>query len=335
MLTLVVMTLALIAALYTASRVVKPVELMTKRIRAMRGENLQFQMEKAYRTGDEIEELAESFAKLSGQTLRYIAEVERVTAEKERIGTELELATRIQADMLPNIFPAFPERSEFDIYAKMDPAREVGGDFYDFFLVDEDHLCMVMADVSGKGVPAALFMMATRIILSNNAKQGRSPAQILEETNAAICANNREEMFVTVWIGVLELSTGKLTAANAGHEYPALRRPGGGFELVEDPHGFVLGGLAGMKYREYELTLEPGSKLFVYTDGVPEATDAAEEMFGTERMLEALNRAPERRPEEILAGVRAAVDAFVGEAEQFDDLTMLCVEYRGMRKVDF
>ena len=222
----------------------------------MRGENLQFQMEKAYRTGDEIEELAESFAKLSGQTLRYIAEVERVTAEKERIGTELELATRIQADMLPNIFPAYPERSEFDIYAKMDPAREVGGDFYDFFLVDEDHL------------------MATRIILSNNAKQGKSPAQILADTNAAICANNREEMFVTVWIGVLELSTGKLTAANAGHEYPALRRPGGGFELVEDPHGFVLGGLAGMKYREYELTLEPGSKLFVYTDGVPEATDA-------------------------------------------------------------
>ena len=217
----------------------------------------------------------------------------------------------------------------------MDPAREVGGDFYDFFLVDEDHLCMVMADVSGKGVPAALFMMATRIILSNNAKQGRSPAQILEETNAAICANNREEMFVTVWIGVLELSTGKLTAANAGHEYPALRRPGGGFELVEDPHGFVLGGLAGMKYREYELTLEPGSKLFVYTDGVPEATDAEEQMFGTERMMEALNREPERRPEEILAGVRAAVDAFVGEAEQFDDLTMLCVEYRGMRKVDF
>ncbi|MBR3239747.1 MAG: serine/threonine-protein phosphatase, partial [Oscillospiraceae bacterium] len=301
---------------------------------ALRGENLQFQMEKAYRTGDEIEELAESFAKLSGQTLRYIAEVERVTAEKERIGTELELATRIQADMLPNIFPAFPERSEFDIYAKMDPAREVGGDFYDFFLVDEDHLCMVMADVSGKGVPAALFMMATKIILSNNAKQGKSPAQILADTNAAICANNREEMFVTVWIGVLELSTGKLTAANAGHEYPALRRPGGGFELVEDPHGFVLGGLGGMKYREYELTLEPGSKLFVYTDGVPEATDAEEQMFGTERMMEALNREPERRPEEILAGVRAAVDAFVGEAEQFDDLTMLCVEYRGMRKVD-
>ena len=334
-LTLTVLALALVAALYVASRVVKPVELMTRRIRAMRGENLQFQMEKAYRTGDEIEELAESFAKLSGQTLQYIAEVERVTAEKERIGTELELATRIQADMLPNIFPAYPERSEFDIYAKMDPAREVGGDFYDFFLVDEDHLCMVMADVSGKGVPAALFMMATRIILSNNAKQGKSPAQILEETNAAICANNREEMFVTVWIGVLELSTGKLTAANAGHEYPALRRPGGGFELVEDPHGFVLGGLGGMKYREYELTLEPGSKLFVYTDGVPEATDAEEQMFGTERMMEALNREPERRPEEILAGVRAAVDAFVGEAEQFDDLTMLCVEYRGMRKVDF
>ena len=328
-LTLVIITLALVGALGLASRVVKPVELMTKQIHALGGENLRFQMDDSYRTGDEIEVLAASFAKLSEKTVRYIAEVERVTAEKERIGTELELATRIQADMLPNIFPAFPERSEFDIYAKMVPAREVGGDFYDFFLVDEDHLCMVMADVSGKGVPAALFMMAMKIILANNAKMGKTPAQILTDTNAAVCANNREEMFVTVWIGVLELSTGKLTAANAGHEYPALRRADGGFELLEDPHGFVVGGLSGMRYREYGLTLAPGSKLFLYTDGVPEATDAAEEMFGTERMLEALNRRPDGSPEEILAGVREAVDAFVGEAEQFDDLTMLCVEYRG------
>ena len=172
-----------------------------------------------------------------------------------RIASELELATNIQLDVLPNIFPPFPDRSEFDIYASMAPAKEVGGDFYDYFFVDDDHLCIVIADVSGKGIPAALFMMASKIMLANSAMMDRSPAEILEGANAAICSNNREEMFVTVWLGILELSTGKLTAANAGHEYPALRMPGGEFELFKDKHGFVLGGMDGMKYKEYELTL--------------------------------------------------------------------------------
>ena len=330
----VVVILASIAALLLSRRIVRPLEAMTKRVRSLSGNDLQFQMEPIYNTGDEIQVLAESFAMLSGKTVQYIAQVEQLTAEKERIGAELSLATRIQADMLPNIFPPYPDRTEFDIYASMDPAKEVGGDFYDFFLIDDDHLCMVMADVSGKGVPAALFMMASKIILANNALMGKTPAQIMTDTNAAICANNKEEMFVTTWLGILEISTGKLRAANAGHEYPAVRQGEGRFELYKDRHGFVSGGMDGLVYKEYELQLEPGSRLFLYTDGVPEATNAANELFGTERMLEALNRAPERRPEEILAGVRGAVDAFVGEAEQFDDLTMLCVEYRGMRKVD-
>lgn len=247
-----------------------------------------------------------------------------------RIETELNLATRLQADMLPNIFPAFPERTEFDIYATMNPAKEVGGDFYDFFLVDDDHLCMVMADVSGKGVPAALFMMAAKIILANNAMSGKSPAQILTDTNAAICSNNREEMFVTVWIGILEISTGRLVAANAGHEYPAIKQPDGAFELLKDKHGFVIGGMEGMKYKEYELFMKKGSKLFLYTDGVPEATNKDKELFGTERMLEALNRDPEASPEQVMKELRGAVDAFVDQAEQFDDLTMLCLEYQGI-----
>ena len=249
--------------------------------------------------------------------------------ESSRLETELTMASSIQADMLPNIYPAFPERPEFDIYASMDPAKEVGGDFYDFFLIDDDHLCLVMADVSGKGVPAALFMMASKIIIASHAKLGKSPAQILTDTNAAICANNREEMFVTVWLGVLELSTGKLTAANAGHEYPVLRHPDGKFELYKDKHGFVIGGMEGIRYKEYELQMEAGSKLFMYTDGVPEATNAKGELFGTDRMLEALNSDETASPESILKQVRASVDGFVKEAEQFDDLTMLCVEYRG------
>ena len=249
--------------------------------------------------------------------------------DASRIDAELSMATRIQSDMLPGIFPAFPERNEFDIFASMDPAKEVGGDFYDFFLVDEDHLCMVMADVSGKGVPAALFMMASKIILANNAMAGKSPAQILTDTNDAICTNNREEMFVTVWLGILEISTGKLVAANAGHEYPSVKQPGGEFVCLKDKHGFVIGGMSGYRYKEYELTLEKGSKLFLYTDGVPEATDSDKNMFGTENMLAVLNRDEGASSEQIVQNVREAVDAFVGSAEQFDDLTMLCFEYKG------
>ena len=249
--------------------------------------------------------------------------------ENARIETELTMASSIQADMLPNIYPAFPDRPEFDIYATMEPAKEVGGDFYDFFLVDDDHLCMVMADVSGKGVPAALFMMASKIILANNAMMGKTPAQILTDTNAAICSNNREEMFVTVWLGILEISTGKLTAANAGHEYPVLMQAGGKFELIKDKHGFVIGGMDGVKYKEYELQLIPGSKLFLYTDGVPEATNAKNELFGKDRMLATLNENINASPDEMLKNIRYAVDGFVKDAEQFDDLTMLGMEYKG------
>ena len=281
------------------------------------------------RNKDEIGALAGSIDHMEEQIYAYIENITSITAEKQRILTELNLATRIQAAMLPNVFPAFPERADFDIYASMDPAKEVGGDFYDFFLVDDDHLCIVMADVSGKGVPAALFMMASKIILANNAMLGKSPKEILTDTNNTICSNNREEMFVSVWLGILELSTGKLTASNAGHEYPVLRKPDGEFELFKDKHGFVIGGMDGMVYSEYEIDLKPGSKLFLYTDGVPEATNAEEELFGNERMVAALNKDASASSEEILGNVRSAVDEFVKNAEQFDDLTMLCIEYNG------
>ena len=210
----------------------------------------------------------------------------------------------------------------------MNPAREVGGDFYDFFLIDEDHLAMVVADVSGKGVPAALFMMASKIILANFATMGLSPAKVLEATNSAVCSSNPQEMFVTVWLGILEISTGKLVASNAGHEYPAIKK-GDHFELLKDKHGFVIGGFDGIKYTEYTLQLEPGDKVFLYTDGVPEATNKDLELFGTDRMIEALNVHPELSPRGILGSVHRAVDIFVASSEQFDDLTMLCLEYRG------
>ena len=328
----VVMLLTLGGAVILGKRIVKPLETITQRISELSEDNLEFKMEDAYRTGDEVQELAESFAAISHKTVEYMDTVMRVTAEKERIGTELSLATQIQASMLPHIFPAFPERCEFDIFASMDPAKEVGGDFYDYFLIDDDHLGIVIADVSGKGVPAALFMMASKIILQSVAMMGKSPAEILAKTNVAICSNNETEMFVTTWLGILELSTGKMRAANAGHEFPVVKMPGGIFELYKDKHGFVIGGMEGVRYREYEVQLEPGSKLFIYTDGVPEATNAENELFGTDRMVEALNREPEVAPQDLLKNVRQAVDEFVKDAEQFDDLTMLCLEYKGPEK---
>ncbi|MCR5089359.1 MAG: SpoIIE family protein phosphatase [Oscillospiraceae bacterium] len=327
--TLIILALATIGALLVAKRIVKPIEHMTRRINALRGSDSVFEMEDSYRTNDEIEILAQSFATLSERTRNYITEITRITAEKERIGTELALATRIQADMLPNIYPAFPERPEFDIYATMKPAKEVGGDFYDFFLVDENHLGLVIADVSGKGVPAALFMMISKILIQNDAMAGNSPAQVLQAVNERICSNNREEMFVTVWLGILDLRDGTLTAANAGHEYPILRKPDGDFEVIKDKHGFVLGGMSGVKYREYTLRMEPGSKLFLYTDGVPEATNESQELFGLERALEALKRTEDSSPKRILEAMDDAVKTYVGDAPQFDDLTMLCVHYIG------
>ena len=243
--------------------------------------------------------------------------------------TDLHTATRIQAAMLPHQFPPFPERKEFGLYAEMGPAREVGGDFYDFFLIDQDHLGLVIADVSGKGVPAALFMMVSKVILESCAMLGKSAGEALMKTNEAICSNNQAEMFVTVWLGILEISSGKMTCANAGHEYPALKRADGPFSLFKDRHGLVIGAMDGVKYQEYELQLNPGDKLFVYTDGVPEATNAEKKLFGTDRMIDALNQDPGAEPELLLWNVRKAVDGFVKEAEQFDDLTMLCLQYNG------
>ena len=265
---------------------------------------------------------------LCRRTHGLLRQQEADSREKERIGAELNVATQIQHSMLPSIFPAFPERPEFDIYASMTPAKEVGGDFYDFFLVDDDYLALVIADVSGKGVPAALFMVTAKTLLKNAAQGGLTPAQVLKQVNGQLLENNEAEMFVTVWLGIYEIPTGKLIAANAGHEYPALRRGDGHFELYKDRHGFVLAGLESARYQEYELELAVGDTLFLYTDGVTEATDAHNTLYGTDRMLTALNARPEGNPRSLLAEVKGDIDRFVGEAPQFDDITMLCLKRR-------
>ena len=274
----------------------------------------------------EIRALGASVEKMETDTLQYMENLMQVTAERERIDTELSLATRIQANMLPNIFPAFPEKTEFDIHASMTPAKEVGGDFYDFFLIDDDHLGLVMADVSGKGIPAALFMMMAKILLYNYAMMGGTPREALEHLNGTICKNNDDSMFVTAWFGIYTISTGKVIAANAGHEYPIIKNGEKGFEIMKDRHGFVIGGMSGLKYRDYEFALEHGDMLFLYTDGVPEATDSEGNMFGTERLLKTLNKSMNLTAKELLETVYADVESFVGKAPQFDDLTMLAIK---------
>ena len=278
---------------------------------------------------EELANLAKSIDTMETDMENYMENLTVITAEKERIGTELALASDIQTGSIPNTFPAFPDRTDFDIFASMDPAKEVGGDFYNFFLVDNDHLAMVIGDVSGKGVPAALFMMVSNILASVRTQTGGNPAQILEFVNDKICESNKLDMFVTIWLGILELSTGKLIASNAGHEYPAIMHAGGSFELFKDKHGIVVGGMEGVRYTDYEIQLSPGDKIFVYTDGVPEATDGDNNMFGVDRMLSALNLELDASPEKVLGNVRSAVDAFVKDAQQFDDLTMLCMQYKG------
>ena len=280
-------------------------------------------------TGDEIEALAHSVEEMDRSLKQKTRELVEITAEQERLNTELELASSIQMDMLPCIFPPFPDRSEFDIYASMKPAKEVGGDFYDFFLIDQDHLGLVIADVSGKGIPAALFMMMVKIMVQNCVLAGLSPKQALEQVNQLISEKNKESMFVTVWLGILDIPSGKLIAVNAGHEYPILKKPGGCYELYKDRHGMAVGMMEGIRYREYELQLEPESRIFVYSDGLAEANNSEEKLFGLDRTLAALNGVPDADAEETLNAVRRAVDTFVGNAPQFDDLTMMCIVYHG------
>lgn len=279
-------------------------------------------------TGDEIQALSEAIKTMEVEINEYIQDLTTVTAEKERIGAELNVATQIQADMLPRIFPAFPEREEFDVYATMNPAKEVGGDFYDFFLVDDDHLAVVIADVSGKGVPAALFMVIAKTLIKNHTQNQEEPGAVFTQTNEQLCEGNDAGLFVTAWMGVLEISTGKFVYVNAGHNPPLLKRAGGQFEWLKSRPGFVLAGMEGVRYRENTLQLEPGDRLYLYTDGVTEATNSHEELFGDERLQNALNEYMDLPVEQFLPKIKECIDAFVGDADQFDDITMLALDYQ-------
>ena len=316
-------------------KIVAPIEIIKEKITEYvasehNGNSSQYRIDVKENSENEIDILGSNMNQMMQDMDDFIIKMEKDTREKERIASELDLANKIQATYLPNIFPAFPSHKEFDVYATMDPAKEVGGDFYDFFLIDETHLGLVIADVSGKGVGAALFMMISKTMINNQAMYISSPAEVLRAVNVKLCENNEAEMFVTVWIGILDLSTGILTTANAGHEYPILKKANGDFELIKDKHGLVLAGYDSSKYSEHVIKLEPGDKLFVYTDGVPEATNKDDELFGTSRILESLNKCKNDKVEDILKSVRADIDTFVDGAPQFDDITMLGFEFHGI-----
>ena len=250
-----------------------------------------------------------------------------IEAAERRMEQELLLAKTIQASALPKNFDF--NQPSFELFATMDPAKEVGGDFYDFFFIDSDRMALVMADVSGKGIPAALFMMRSKTAIRGLTESGRSPGEVLTRVNNELCTNNEASMFVTVWIGIVDLRTGDICCANAGHEYPAVRRGEGPFESFRDKHGLPLGCMEDMKYREYDMHLDPGDTLFVYTDGVPEAINTAEEQYGEERMLRALSRNKKAVMKKLLPALKRDQDKFVGEADQFDDITMLGFRYFG------
>ncbi len=269
---------------------------------------------------------------VAARTRRLLERQIKDSEERQRISTELDVATRIQADMLPCIFPAFPERPEFDIYATMNPAKEVGGDFYDFFMVDETHLAIVIADVSGKGVPAALFMVIGKTLINDHTKPGVDLGEVFSEVNELLCRSNNEGLFITAFEGVLNLATGEFTFVNAGHEMPFIAKAGGIYEAHKLRPGFVLAGMEDMVYQSGSIQLSPGDKIFQYTDGVTEATNAAHELYGMDRLTEVLSKNTDKKPAELLPAVKADIDAFVGEAPQFDDITMLCVSY--LKKLD-
>ncbi|MBO6108938.1 MAG: PP2C family protein-serine/threonine phosphatase [Eubacterium sp.] len=286
------------------------------------------------KTRDEIQMLSESLLAMELSINDYIDDIKSITAEKERIGAELNVATQIQASMVPTDFDLYSGIKEFDIYASMTPAKEVGGDFYDFFMTDLTHLVLVMADVSGKGVPAALFMAKGKTAIKTRASMGGTPGDILSDVNEMMVEGNEAELFVTVWLAIIDLETGKGMAANAGHEHPALRHKDGEFEMIKYRHGPAVATMEGIPFRDHEFELKPGDTLYVYTDGVTEATDANNELFGEERTLAALNKNPDATPEELLKNIRSDIDKFVGKAPQFDDITMLAVTYHGKQGTD-
>ncbi|MCL2599772.1 MAG: SpoIIE family protein phosphatase [Treponema sp.] len=324
---LILPAIAYIAARFTQA-ITDPILALSDGVHEVAHGNLD--REVVVKTGDELEQLAASFNMMTLQLRSHIEETARATAERQRMDTELDIATRIQMSMLPNNFPPFRDgENEFELYAEVHPAREVGGDFYDFFFIDDNHFAVIIADVSGKGIPAALFMATTKAVIKNQLQSIGKPELALELINRELCDNNITSMFVTVWLGILEISSCRLTYINAGHNPPMLGRGGNGFEMLVSPPDLVLAGMEDTRYHCRQTQMRKGDMLFLYTDGITEAAGADGTFYGTARMKAFLNANARQPLREMLAGFRADMETFAAGAEQSDDITMLALRICG------
>jgi sigma-B regulation protein RsbU (phosphoserine phosphatase) len=292
-----------------------------------------FNLDLHIETGDEIEELADAFSDMTVRLREHIRNLTIITEEKGRIETELNVARRIQASMLPCIFPPFPDRREFEIYAIMQPAKEVGGDFYDFFLINRNTLCVVISDVSGKGVPAALFMIIAKTLIKNNAQTNMRLSEVFRTVNNLLCENNEEDMFVTAFMGYLDIPTGRFRFVNAGHNPPIVNR-GDGFRPIKVIPGFVLGGMTDIQFSEGEIDLNVGDTVCMYTDGVTEAVNGAKELYSLARLIDVADRENLSDLTSFTLDIKSSVESFQGDEEQADDITLLSFRYAGQRAAD-
>lgn len=283
---------------------------------------------KKIKNRDEIGTLSKAVEKMSIDMNRYISDLTHATAEKERLGAELNVATQIQADMLPRVFPPFENHDEIELFALMEPAKEVGGDFYDFYMIDDKHFAVVVGDVSGKGVPAALFMVITKTLIKDTALHSLSPADIFNDVNMLLCEGNEAGLFVTCWLGILDITTGVLTFANAGHASPVISL-NNKIEYLTSKPDLMLAGMPGTKYKNNTVQLEKNDRIFIYTDGVTEATNFSNELYGENRLLEVMKNINGSTPEQVVKRVKNDIQAFVEDAPQFDDITMLEMIFKG------
>lgn len=323
---LIILVTVVIVVYDFSEKITKPITDLTKDVGVISSGNLDHRA--TISGNDEISDLAGQFNEMAGSLKEHINSLTAVTAEKERISAELNVAAKIQADMMPK---DFPQRDEFSMYALMTPAKEIGGDFYDFFMIDENRLALIMADVSGKGVPAALFMVIAKTLLKIRTTAPGTPAQMLWDINNTLCADDPAGLFVTAWFGILDISSGEIICANAGHEYPAIRHAGGDFELMVTEHCPPLATVENIEYFDEKYTMQPGDELFLYTDGVPEAKAANGLRFGTDMMLSVLNSGKGLPPEELLGKLKGELDSFAGDKDPFDDITMLDIVWNGKK----
>ncbi len=330
---LVILIIAIILMSFALNSVLlKPLSLVQGQIRKYTHDNNVAELCQELsliKSENEIGRLSDDVTLMAQEIERHTKEIIELTSTNQRIETELTLARNIQKAALPSRTPVFEENNCFELYGSSKPAKEVGGDFFDYFKIDDSHLGILIADVSGKGIPAVMFMMLSHICIKNMSHIGTNPALIFEKVNNILNERNDVEMFVTAWLGILDLNTGIITCVNAGHENPAIYRNGEEYSLYKTKHSLVLAAMDDVKYKTETIKLEKGDRLFLYTDGVPEATDSANTLYGTDRMLNVLNRAKDCTCEELLIAVEEDINSFVGNAPQFDDFTMVCLKYNG------